>query len=118
MRVPGLIFASEEMLDVIGQDQAIEQVANVAFLPGIVRYSMAMPDIHWGYGFPIGGGGAGGGGGDGACPVAGRRRLRHQLRHAATENVYGIGVRNLAVVADGRYQIIQRNGSDRGLRPG
>ena len=55
MRVPGLIFASEEMLDVIGQDQAIEQVANVAFLPGIVKYSMAMPDIHWGYGFPIGG---------------------------------------------------------------
>ncbi len=55
MRVPGLIFSSEEMLDVIGQDQAIEQVANVAFLPGIVKYSMAMPDIHWGYGFPIGG---------------------------------------------------------------
>jgi tRNA-splicing ligase RtcB len=55
MRVPGLIFASEEMLDVIGQDQALEQVANVAFLPGIVKYSMAMPDIHWGYGFPIGG---------------------------------------------------------------
>ncbi len=55
MRVPGLIFSSEEMLDVIGQDQAIEQVANVAFLPGIVNYSMAMPDIHWGYGFPIGG---------------------------------------------------------------
>lgn len=55
MRVPGLIFASEEMLHIIGQDQAIEQVANVAFLPGIVKYSMAMPDIHWGYGFPIGG---------------------------------------------------------------
>ncbi len=55
MRVPGLIFASEEMLDIMGQDQAIEQVANVAFLPGIVKYSMAMPDIHWGYGFPIGG---------------------------------------------------------------
>jgi len=55
MRVPGLIFASEEMMDAIGQDQAIEQVANVAFLPGIVKYSMAMPDIHWGYGFPIGG---------------------------------------------------------------
>src|SRR3972149_8679083 len=55
MRVPGLIFASEEMLGVIGQDQALEQVANVAFLPGIVNYSMAMPDIHGGYGFPIGG---------------------------------------------------------------
>ncbi|MDO8616593.1 MAG: RtcB family protein [Dehalococcoidia bacterium] len=55
MRVPGLIYASEEMLGIIGEDQAIEQVANVAFLPGIVKYSMAMPDIHWGYGFPIGG---------------------------------------------------------------
>ncbi len=55
MLVPGLIFASDAMLDSMGQDQAIEQVANVAFLPGIVKYSMAMPDIHWGYGFPIGG---------------------------------------------------------------
>ncbi len=61
MRVPGLIFASEDM--VVGarramplqNDQALEQVANVAHLPGIVKYSLAMPDIHWGYGFPIGG---------------------------------------------------------------
>jgi tRNA-splicing ligase RtcB len=55
MRVPGLIYADEEMLKVMAEDQAIEQVANVAFLPGIEGYSMAMPDIHWGYGFPIGG---------------------------------------------------------------
>jgi tRNA-splicing ligase RtcB len=55
MRVPGLIYASEGMLDKIFEDQAFEQVANVAFLPGIVKNSMAMPDIHWGYGFPIGG---------------------------------------------------------------
>jgi tRNA-splicing ligase RtcB (3'-phosphate/5'-hydroxy nucleic acid ligase) len=55
MRVPGLIFASEEMLDNIWEDKAAEQVANVAFLPGIAGRSMAMPDIHWGYGFPIGG---------------------------------------------------------------
>ncbi|MDP3921619.1 MAG: RtcB family protein [Candidatus Omnitrophota bacterium] len=55
MRVPGLIFATEEMMKSIRSDQAIEQVANVAHLPGIVRYSIAMPDIHWGYGFPIGG---------------------------------------------------------------
>jgi len=55
MRVPGLIFASEKMLPDISSDQAVEQVANVAFLPGIVRASLAMPDIHWGYGFPIGG---------------------------------------------------------------
>ncbi|MCX7925848.1 MAG: RtcB family protein, partial [Fimbriimonadales bacterium] len=55
MRVDGLIFASAEMIEQIKQDQAPEQVANVAFLPGIVGYSIAMPDIHWGYGFPVGG---------------------------------------------------------------
>ncbi|MCX7926744.1 MAG: RtcB family protein [Candidatus Omnitrophica bacterium] len=55
MRVPGIIYASEKLLKDILQDRAPEQVANVAFLPGIVRASLAMPDIHWGYGFPIGG---------------------------------------------------------------
>lgn len=55
MRVPGLIFADEKSLPKIFEDQAFDQVANVAFLPGIVRCSLAMPDIHWGYGFPIGG---------------------------------------------------------------
>ena len=55
MRVDGLMFASEKMLDDILRDRALEQVANVAFLPGITGYSLAMPDIHWGYGFPIGG---------------------------------------------------------------
>lgn len=55
MRVPGLVYADETMLRQIGQDQALEQVANVATLPGIVRHSLAMPDIHWGYGFPVGG---------------------------------------------------------------
>jgi len=55
MRVPGLIYASKEMLESICAEQTPEQVANVAFLPGIVGHSFAMPDIHWGYGFPIGG---------------------------------------------------------------
>jgi len=55
MRVPGLIFASESMLNHIWEEQVFQQVANVAFLPGIVDRSLAMPDIHWGYGFPIGG---------------------------------------------------------------
>jgi tRNA-splicing ligase RtcB len=55
MRVPGLVFAEEGMLPDIQKDQSPHQVANVAHLPGILRYSMAMPDIHWGYGFPIGG---------------------------------------------------------------
>jgi tRNA-splicing ligase RtcB len=55
MKVPGLIYADEAMMETIRNDQSIEQVANVAFLPGIVGRSLAMPDIHWGYGFPIGG---------------------------------------------------------------
>ncbi len=55
MRVPGLIYTSQEMLKSIREEQTPEQVANVAFLPGIVKFSFAMPDIHWGYGFPIGG---------------------------------------------------------------
>jgi len=55
MRVPGLIYTDEGMLSHIKEEQALEQVANVAFLPGIVYRSLAMPDIHWGYGFPIGG---------------------------------------------------------------
>ncbi|ADD08775.1 RtcB family protein [Candidatus Aciduliprofundum boonei] len=55
MRVPGVIYASQHMIEQIKRDNAPEQVANVATLPGIVKASMAMPDIHWGYGFPIGG---------------------------------------------------------------
>jgi tRNA-splicing ligase RtcB (3'-phosphate/5'-hydroxy nucleic acid ligase) len=55
MRTDGLIYATEDMIDKVTGDQSPEQVANVAFLPGIVGRSMAMPDIHWGYGFPIGG---------------------------------------------------------------
>ena len=55
MRVDGLIYSSEELIDQIRTDQAPEQVANVAFLPGIQKASLAMPDIHWGYGFCIGG---------------------------------------------------------------
>ncbi|MDP3721961.1 MAG: RtcB family protein [Candidatus Omnitrophota bacterium] len=55
MRVPGLIFADEKLLKDITRDESLQQVANVAHLPGIVTASMAMPDIHWGYGAPIGG---------------------------------------------------------------
>ena len=55
MLVPGIVFASEELIVNAAEDRAIEQVANVAHLPGIVVASYAMPDIHWGYGFPIGG---------------------------------------------------------------
>jgi tRNA-splicing ligase RtcB len=55
MRVPGIIYADQNLLRSIRTDRAVEQVANVAYLPGIVKYSLAMPDIHWGYGFCIGG---------------------------------------------------------------
>ena len=54
MRVPGIIFASEELILAM-DDKVLEQTANVAMLPGIVSASYAMPDAHWGYGFPIGG---------------------------------------------------------------
>lgn len=55
MRVPGIVFASKALLPEVIQDRSMEQVANVATLPGIVVASYAMPDVHWGYGFPIGG---------------------------------------------------------------
>jgi tRNA-splicing ligase RtcB (3'-phosphate/5'-hydroxy nucleic acid ligase) len=55
MRVPGRIYASEKLMADLKQDNSLRQVMNVAHLPGIVGYSLAMPDIHWGYGFPIGG---------------------------------------------------------------
>jgi tRNA-splicing ligase RtcB len=55
MRTRGIIYADEKMIRSVVKDNAPEQVANVATLPGIVGSSLAMPDIHWGYGFPIGG---------------------------------------------------------------
>lgn len=55
MRVPGRVYASAAMIEEIAGDQSLQQVVNVAHLPGIVGHSLAMPDVHWGYGFPIGG---------------------------------------------------------------
>jgi tRNA-splicing ligase RtcB len=55
MRVPGIIYSDKKMLESIVKDNAPQQIANAAHLPGIVKASMAMPDIHWGYGLPIGG---------------------------------------------------------------
>lgn len=55
MRTRGLVFCSAQMIPALRQDQSLQQVMNVATLPGIVGASLAMPDIHWGYGFPIGG---------------------------------------------------------------
>jgi tRNA-splicing ligase RtcB (3'-phosphate/5'-hydroxy nucleic acid ligase) len=55
MRVPGIVYATESLLPDLAEERALLQVANVACLPGIVEASYAMPDVHWGYGFPIGG---------------------------------------------------------------
>src|SRR2546430_12353852 len=84
MRVPGVIYADEALIRAM-DEKVPEQVANVAALPGIVKASFAMPDAHWGYGFPIGGVAAfdpdaGGvvfpGGGGVAISRGGRPRLR------------------------------------------
>jgi tRNA-splicing ligase RtcB len=90
MRVDGLIYADERLIDQIRRDQAPEQVANVATLPGIQQYSLAMPDIHWGYGFTIGGvaatdpreGGVISPGGVGYDINCGVRVVRTNLTHA------------------------------------
>lgn len=55
MRVPGLIIATKKLLEELNIEEPLNQVRNVAYLPGIIGFSIAMPDIHWGYGFPIGG---------------------------------------------------------------
>jgi len=55
MRVPARLFADDELLETAFQDRTVEQLVNTATLPGVVRYALAMPDFHQGYGFPIGG---------------------------------------------------------------
>ncbi len=55
MNVPGIVYASEKIIEVVKQDKSLEQVKNVACLPGILKASIALADIHQGYGFPIGG---------------------------------------------------------------
>src|SRR5438552_12914046 len=91
MRTDGVVYASAEMMSVLhsSESEALQQVANVACLPGIVGPSIAMPDIHWGYGFPIGGVAAFGGpdgvvspGGIGFDINCGVRLLRSDLRRA------------------------------------
>jgi tRNA-splicing ligase RtcB len=91
MNVPGRVFASDDLFSKATEDRATEQVASVAALPGIVGYSFAMPDIHWGYGFPIGGvagtdveaGGVVSPGGVGFDIGCGVRLLRSDLDYAA-----------------------------------
>lgn len=88
MRVDGVVFADAALVEALGDDPALTQVANVATLPGIVGASLAMPDIHWGYGFCIGGvaatdparGGVVSPGGVGYDINCGVRLLRSDLR--------------------------------------
>ena len=92
MRVPGIIFSDKELMEYTAKEETLSQVANVATLPGIVEASFAMPDIHYGYGFPIGGVAAfnmeegiispGGVGFDIACGV---RLIRSDLEHKDIE---------------------------------
>jgi tRNA-splicing ligase RtcB len=94
MRVPGVIYADEALIEEM-DDKVYEQVANVATLPGIVAGSFAMPDAHWGYGFPIGGvaafdaaeGGVVSAGGVGFDISCGVRLLRTGVERAAVEAV-------------------------------
>ena len=78
MRVDGIVFADDRLMEGLHDDPALVQVANVATLPGIVGASLAMPDIHWGYGVPIGGVEAMRS--DGGVVSPGGHRFRHQLR--------------------------------------
>src|SRR5213080_2885728 len=55
MRVPARVYTDERMLESILRDRSLEQLVNVATLPGLKKYVIAMPDVHEGYGFPIGG---------------------------------------------------------------
>lgn len=131
MRVDALIFASEQMIEAIKADQAPEQVANVAALPGIVNASLAMPDIHWGYGFCIGGvcatdpqqGGVVSPGGVGYDINCGVRLVRTNLQHedikgdlnrlmdAITEAVpAGVGRTGPFPFAKSRLRILMREG--------
>ncbi|MBN2542394.1 RtcB family protein [bacterium] len=96
MLVPGLLFADEKLLNHIIRDEAFKQVANVAHLPGIVKYSMAMPDIHWGYGLPIGGvapikvsGGVVSPGGVGSDINCGVRLIRTDIKYKSIANKIG-----------------------------
>ncbi len=93
MRVPGIIYADKALIRQM-DDKVYQQVTNVASLPGIVKASYAMPDAHWGYGFPIGGvagfdaaeGGVVSAGGVGFDISCGVRTLTTGLRHDALED--------------------------------
>jgi tRNA-splicing ligase RtcB len=114
MRVPGVVFASRKLLR--DAEKSLEQVVNVATLPGIVSASYAMPDIHWGYGFPIGGvaatdiddGGVVSPGGVGFDISCGVRLLAADCDRQALEPVLG-------AVMDGLGRVIPRGAGPGGV---
>ena len=109
MRVDGLDLRRREYCSsTLQKDQAPEQVANVAFLPGIQHASLAMPDIHWGYGFCIGGVCATDPG-RGRRHLARRRRLRHQLRRPAGAHQPLLSRRQAAPARAGRRAVPQHS---------
>ncbi len=138
MRVPGIIYAERAMLTASQQNEPLKQVANVATLPGIVKASLAMPDMHWGYGFPIGGVAAfdwesgvispGGVGYDINCGVRlaatalTEREVRAKLR-ALVETLYrevpsGIGSTGSIKLSIAEEKKVCRQGSQWALRQG
>ncbi len=80
MRVPGIVYADDVLMEQILRDASLEQVVNAACLPGILKAALAMPDMHYGYGLPIGGVVATAAPGRRGHPRRGG--LRHQLRCA------------------------------------
>ncbi len=84
MRVPGMVFADEQLIEKIKLDRTLDQCANVAHLPGIYKYAITLPDGHEGYGFPIGGVAATDYN-EGVIKSRGRG-LRHQLWCASINN--------------------------------
>jgi len=138
MRVPGIIYGDHSMLMASQQNEPLKQVANVATLPGIVKASLAMPDMHWGYGFPIGGVAAfdwesgvispGGVGYDINCGVRlaatalGEKEVRAKLR-ALVEALYreipsGIGSTGSIKLSLAEEKKVCRQGSQWALRQG
>ncbi|GAC1361923.1 MAG: RtcB family protein [Actinomycetota bacterium] len=117
MLVDGLVFASKKLIVKAQEDKALEQVCNVAHLPGIVGHSLAMPDIHWGYGFPIGGvaatdvdaGGVVSPGGVGFDIGCGVRLLRSALSWQEVEP-------RLAQLVDALADAVPRGVGGKGLR--
>jgi tRNA-splicing ligase RtcB len=136
MRVPGRFFLSESLGRIL-EPGAVQQLANVATLPGIIRHSLAMPDIHWGYGFPIGGVAAfslaegvispGGVGFDINCGVrlfttplaekdiAGRRDLVDELYNAVPT---GVGAKSPVKVSSGSLDSMMMNGARWAVKAG